>query len=390
MGSDTRLYFVGDPALPATEARESGNLILRRLCQPQSQRFPKHPYDGMWEKLAEWDRTAGAAVLDEVIGPVAASGGRVVILAEEWQTAPALTSLMDEVRRRGHGGRVQAIWNANNTYEFGRIDWARLRGSASIWTVSRAMRQVMSSWGVQAHLMPNGVPGAWLAAPRRADIARLREQFRGRLALVKCARWDRDKGWMETVDAVARLKSLGVNPLLVARGGHEPYGDEVLARAATCGLSVARVQCEGTAESLAAAVSGGIGADVVLVESYLNDIQRRPLFAAADAVLANSSWEPFGLVGLETMCVGGLAVIGNTGEDYGTPGVDCIGVQSPDAGELARRLAHLAAAPEWAARVRAAARVSARRYEWEPLIEGALLPSLGLVMGADGAVKAAA
>src|SRR5262249_11576034 len=42
----------------------------------------------------------------------------------------------------------------------------------------------------------------------------------------------------------------------------------------------------------------------------------RTCYAAADATLANSGHEPFGLVGLEAMAAGGVAFTGPTGEDY--------------------------------------------------------------------------
>jgi len=42
----------------------------------------------------------------------------------------------------------------------------------------------------------------------------------------------------------------------------------------------------------------------------------RVLYSASDGVLANSSHEPFGLVGLEAMAAGGVSFVGETEEDY--------------------------------------------------------------------------
>jgi glycosyltransferase involved in cell wall biosynthesis len=49
-------------------------------------------------------------------------------------------------------------------------------------------------------------------------------------------------------------------------------------------------------------------ADVLNVRSRLVPEAARILFRGAGAVLANSGHEPFGLVGLEAMAVGGLAL----------------------------------------------------------------------------------
>src|SRR4030095_3883575 len=50
-------------------------------------------------------------------------------------------------------------------------------------------------------------------------------------------------------------------------------------------------------EALIHAIWPSIEADDIILESYLSEQQRRALFYAADAVLANSGIEPFGLVG---------------------------------------------------------------------------------------------
>ena len=55
------------------------------------------------------------------------------------------------------------------------------------------------------------------------------------------------------------------------------------------------------------------------VEFFLPDDALPVLYAAADGALANSGYEPFGLVGLEAMAAGGVAYVGSTGEDYAIP-----------------------------------------------------------------------
>ena len=51
---------------------------------------------------------------------------------------------------------------------------------------------------------------------------------------------------------------------------------------------------------------------------------------SADAVLANSGHEPFGLVGLEVMAAGGIAFTGSTGEDYVLSFENAIALETED------------------------------------------------------------
>ena len=73
--------------------------------------------------------------------------------------------------------------------------------------------------------------------------------------VAKIARWDPDKGWVATIAIVRELKRQGLRPLLVARGGVEPHGADVLAAAADAGLRVVereqqRPGAAGTLEAL--------------------------------------------------------------------------------------------------------------------------------------------
>lgn len=62
------------------------------------------------------------------------------------------------------------------------------------------------------------------------------------------------------------------------------------------------------------------------------------LYAACDAVLANSGHEPFGLVGLEVMAAGGLAVTGSTGEDYAEAYRNALVLETDDPIEIVSEL----------------------------------------------------
>src|SRR5205823_1276823 len=84
-----------------------------------------------------------------------------------------------------------------------------------------------------------------------------------------------------------------------------------------------------------AALAGAADADVLNAKFFIPEDLLRSLYAAADAVLANSGREPFGLVGLEVMACGGLAITGATGEEYVHSFENGISVESSDPAEIA-------------------------------------------------------
>ncbi len=377
MGFETHLFFIGAPDLPGHEVLENGKLHLHRWCQWISRYHPGGVYDGEIPKLSDWDRSLVPWLQGELLAPKVASGGMVIVLAEEWQTAQSVMALHRVVAGQGWQQHVRMFWNANNTYSFNRIDWGRLKQAATITTVSRYMKHVMWDYGVDAHVVPNGIPDKWLLPVERRASLNLARVFRERLSLVKIARWDPAKRWDMAVDALAGLKRLGLRPLLLARRGQEHHSHEVLRRAESHGLRVAHAQLGGSdVEALVEALAPAVNADMVILDGYLTEEQRRVLFHVADAVLANSGVEPFGLVGLETMAVGGIALVGCTGEDYVTPGHDAISVQSSDPHEIVYHVANLHSGKTDSRKIRLAARRSAARYTWTAVIRRTLLPFL--------------
>jgi glycosyltransferase involved in cell wall biosynthesis len=377
MGFETHLFFIGDPHLPGHESTMDGRLQLHRWCQWISRHHPEGVYDGEEGKVSDWGRSLPSWLEKELLEPRISSGGSVVVLAEEWQTAGSILALHEIVVRRGWQDCIRLLWNANNTYSFHRIDWRRLGEAATITTVSRYMKHAMWRVGVDALVIPNGVPDRWLQPLDREAGRSLSQLLRGRLALVKVARWDPDKRWHMAVDAVVQAKRLGLRPLFLARGGVEDHQHEVLAGAAWQGLGLAYVRWTGQdVGALVDAIRPALVADMVVLGDHLSEAQRRALFHTADAVLANSGLEPFGLVGLETMAVGGVAFVGCTGEEYATSGYDAICLQTSDPREIVHYVSYLRSSPEAEGRLRRAARRSAARYTWQSVIRRVLIPIL--------------
>jgi glycosyltransferase involved in cell wall biosynthesis len=98
-------------------------------------------------------------------------------------------------------------------------------------------------------------------------------------------------------------------------------------------------------------------------------------------VLANSSHEPFGLVGLEAMAAGGIACTGCTGEDYAVPGRNALVLETGKPEEFMGLFGQLRDAPAQARAMRQAGRVTARRFSWQEVVGRVLLPRVALAGG---------
>ncbi len=369
-GFFSHLFFVGDPKGIGEEPVNGGRLTLHRWCQWISEYFPGGVYQGEYDKLRNYSASIPGWVIDHVVKPAVREGCMIVVLAEEWHTAEAVCLLHDELTRSGIRDRVVMFWNANNTFGFDRINWKRLASSATITTVSRYMKHIMWGLGVNPLVTPNGIPKTLLERVDEGESAHLREVLDADLVITKVARFDPDKCWNMAVEATARLKETGMDAVLVARGGVEPHGAEVFARARSLGLKIKDVDVLGDkTEDYFQALSRREGADILNVRFHCPQSFLRVMYHASDAVLANSGHEPFGLVGLETMAAGGVAFIGSTGEDYAVPFRNSIVLETADPKEIEANIIYLRERPDDEEKIRRSARHTAREFTWERVIE---------------------
>jgi glycosyltransferase involved in cell wall biosynthesis len=377
LGHDTHLWFVGDPDAPAEEEWEG--VHLHRWCQSVSRRHPAGVYDGDREKQAELAASLSPYLVRKVLLPHFAAGGRAVVLAEEWQTAHALLHLHWLLHYAGARKRVRLLWNANNWFGFERVPWPQICRVATVTTVSRYMKQIVAGNGVEAVVVPNGLSSEAFETLDSSAVQALRRQLPQRTILAKIGRWDPDKRWLEAVETVGETKRLGWRPLLIAR-----HGSEVLAPAAARGLRVIErsAKAEGRAGLLAALTAVG-DADVVNLSEHVDPDARRVLLRGADAVLANSRHEPFGLVGLETMASGGLACTGNTGEDYVVPGHNALVLETGDPREFTTLFARLRERPDEIRAIRRAGKATAQRFAWSEVVARVLFPRVDLAREHD-------
>ena len=383
LGHETHLFFIGDPSLPQVETRERGRLVLHRWGQWISALHPGGVYDGEEGKHRDWNNSLPLFLTDDVLAPAIATGKRVVVMGEDWQTATSIVLIDRALRMRGLRNRAILLWNANNVFGNWRIDWPTLDQTATITTVSRYMKILLWREGVNPIVIPNGIPREALRPPRPAEVVALREAAAADLFLFKIGRFDPDKRWLMAMTAAGRLKRQGLRVRLLVRGDRGTHGAEVLAHARRQGLSVADIRGAEDATALAAAMRADPGADVLNLVSFLPEALIGAIYAAADAVLANSGHEPFGLVGLEVMAAGGVAVTGSTGEDYAEPFQNALVLETDDPAELVAFLTLLRADPRVGPRLRRAGRATARAYLWESVV-AQLLPRLELAAARQG------
>ena len=96
----------------------------------------------------------------------------------------------------------------------------------------------MGSLGVDPIVIPNGLSADSFLPPDRSGVGEMQRRLRGRTVIAKMARFDPDKRWLGAIEIVGKLKRQGHRPLLIARGGAEAHGHEVLDAARLAGLRV--------------------------------------------------------------------------------------------------------------------------------------------------------
>ena len=385
-GVRTTLVFAGDPALPAEEVDHGVRLV--RWAQHISARNPTGVYQGEEEIIADLETHLPGWLCQEVVGPATRRGDTVALLAEEWQTAGTALAASDRLHALGLRHSCAVLWNANNTFGFDRVDWTRLGYAAAVTTVSRYMRQLMLPRGANPLVIPNGIPQAALAPVDAAAARMIAEAADTPCLAFKIGRFSSDKRWHQAIGAIAALRARGIPARLLLRGGIEPFGGEVLDHARRLGLAVAEwfEPIDGAA-AVATALAYSAGAPLVHLRSFLPDSVVPEIYAGATAVLANSGHEPFGLVGLEAMAAGGVAMVGATGEEYARPYANAVVIETADATEVAGALRGLVERPELAQRLRRTARRDAAEFAWPMVVEG-LLERLRFVCEHQGVMVA--
>lgn len=392
LGYETHLIFVGDPTKPAVERRVNGKLYLKRWSQWISKYYLNGVYDGEEHKLYDYNESVPYHVLNEIAGPAIAHGKMVVIIGEDWHTAETMGRISDLLHWHNLRHRTILMWNCNSLMSLHRINWGRLNFTSTITTVSRYMKHRLWSYNVNPLVIPNGIPNRYLEIVNPENVNALREiAQRGnpeRFFLFKIGRFDPDKRWLMAIEAVAHLKYSGHPVTMIVRGGIEPHGGEVLSRARLLGLDVRDIDARRpSVEDCLQLVRDAGDADILNLRFFVPEEFVRTCYAAADATLANSGHEPFGLVGLEVMAAGGIAFTGSTGEDYAVSFENAVALETDDPDEIVGYLLHMTRNPHEREKIRVAGKRTAAEYTWEEVIDN-LAGKIGYLMRKQNIVLA--
>jgi glycosyltransferase involved in cell wall biosynthesis len=371
----THLIYIGDPYKPAVETHLKGKLVLKRWGQWISQYYPNGVYDGEEQKLNDYNSSVPYHIYQEIVRPAVDDGKLVVVMGEDWHTAEAMCRTSDVLYWFGLRQKVLMLWNLNSLMSLHRINWGRLNYVTTLCTVSKYMKHKMWEHDVNPLVIPNGIPARHLKPVDAGQAQRLAQIMRQgdekRMFLFKIGRFDPDKRWMMAVEAVARLKYSGHPVTLVIRGGIEPHGGDVLRHAYHLGLNIRDVMASSRPDlDQCIDMLGKAGpADIYNLRFFLPEEFVRTTYRAADATLANSGHEPFGLVALEVMAAQGIAVTGSTGEDYAISLVNALVTETEDPDEIVGYLLYLRRHPEEQERIRAASRNTSEQFLWDQVIE---------------------
>ncbi|GAC1373919.1 MAG: hypothetical protein NVS2B12_28410 [Ktedonobacteraceae bacterium] len=373
-GYTTHLIFIGDPYKPAVEQRIEGRLILERWSQWVSKYYPNGVYDGEEQKLYDYNESVPYHIFSEIVRPAVEQGKTVVVMGEDWHTAEVMWRTSDLLHWFGVRQKVLLLWNLNSLMSLNRVNWERLNYVTTLCTVSKYMKHKMWDLSVNPLVIPNGIPARHLEPLNPQAVERLRTIARRgdpeRLFLFKIGRFDPDKRWIMAIEAVARLKESGHPVTLFVRGGIEPHGGDVFRHAYNRGLHIQDIVAKRpNLEQCMDAIENAGQADIYNLRFFLPEEFVRTTYAAADATLANSGHEPFGLVALEVMAAQGIAVTGSTGEDYAISFENAIVTETEDPDEIVGYLLYLRRHPEQQEHMRKAGQNTARQFLWDRVIE---------------------
>jgi glycosyltransferase involved in cell wall biosynthesis len=374
LGYETHLIFVGDPGKPSNEERVDGKLHLKRWGQWISKYYPNGVYDGEEHKLYDFNESVPQAVYNEIALPAILAGKMVAVIGEDWHTAEVICRISDLLHWHNLRHRCVLMWNCNSLMSLYRINWGRLNYCSTITTVSRYMKHRLWEYGVNPLAIPNGIPSRYLDPVDEHNTDQLRTIMQhndpDRFFLFKIGRFDPDKRWLMAVEAAARLKHSNHPVSMAIRGGIEPHGGEVLGRAHQLGLVIKDIEARRpTLEECLQLMRDAGEADIYNLRFFLPTEFVRTCYAAADATLANSGHEPFGLVGLEVMAAGGVAFTGSTGEDYAVSFENAVALETEDPEEIVGYLLHMQQHPDERQKICVAGKRTAAEFTWEEVLD---------------------
>lgn len=338
----------------ATAHEERAGVVVHRVAQPS---FPRD-VDAFLRWVAGMNRE-----MSSLGDALAAELDVDLVHSHDWLVAEAAQATARGIERpwvvtvhATEHGRHQGWVHKHPQSAIHRAERAMAREADHLITCSRYMRgHVSEVFGVRRHritALRNGIDLAAMGPP--ADVAGARAGLAApdELLVLLVGRLVYEKGFHLALQALA--------PLVRERDPARPA-----VRFAVVGAGTAEDELRTQARRLGVARAGTF-------LGWVDDEQLRELYAAADACVVPSIYEPFGIVALEAMaagcpCIvaatGGLREIVPAGEEFG------LRVAPGDAEALRRALRRLLGDAGLRARLAADAREHVTAFDWPRVAE---------------------
>jgi glycogen synthase len=338
----------------ATAHEEHAGVIVHRVAPPQ---FPRD-VDAFLRWVAGMNRQMSA------LGDALAAELDVdLVHSHDWLVADAARATARRLDRpwvvtvhATEHGRHQGWVQKHPQSAIHRAERSMARQADHLITCSRYMRgHVAEVFGVERRritALRNGIDLTAMDPPADVTSARAGLAAPGELLVLLVGRLVYEKGFHLALDALA--------PLVRERGR-----GRAAVRFVVVGTGTAEEDLRRQARRLGVERAGTF-------LGWVGDERLRELYAAADACIVPSIYEPFGIVALEAMAAGCPCVVADTGGLREiVPGGEEFGVRVPpdDAEALRRALARLLGDARLRERLAAAAREYVGAFDWARVAE---------------------
>jgi glycogen(starch) synthase len=338
----------------ATAHEERSGVIVHRVAQPP---FPRD-IDAFLRWVAGMNREMSA------LGDALAAEIEVdLVHSHDWLVADAARTAARRIERpwvvtvhATEHGRHQGWVQKHPQSAIHRAERAMAREADHLITCSRYMRgHVSEVFGVARRritALRNGIDLTGMDPPADVGSARAGLAAPDELLVLLVGRLVYEKGFHLALDALA--------PLIRQRGPGRPA-----VRFAVVGTGTAEKELHRQARRLSLERAGTF-------LGWVGDDRLRELYAAADACVVPSIYEPFGIVALEAMAAGCPCIVAGTGglREIVPPGEQVgLRVAPGDAEALRRALARLLGDGALRARLAADARAYVGAFDWPRVAE---------------------